>query len=217
MKKAVMFDLDGTLIHSLPDIARSMNTVLEKNGLPPHSEEAYKLFTGDGAMNLTKRAVGEAAPHLVDTVYQQYREEYALHSRELTAPYAGIQAALDELKNGGYLLMVLSNKDDADARDVVAHYFPDTAFALVQGRMDGYLVKPDPALALHMLNSLGLQRTDLWYVGDTITDMRCARNIGATSIAVTWGFQTRDMLQSVQPDYFAKDPGEMVRIILDNK
>ncbi|MDD4105311.1 MAG: HAD family hydrolase [Eubacteriales bacterium] len=213
MKKAIMFDLDGTLINTLPDIAGSMNRVLERCGVAPHPEEEYKMFTGDGALNLTKRALGKRSD-LIDTVYRQYREEYARHWRDRSAPYDGIREAFVRLTAAGFLLMVLSNKDDADAKNVVAHYFPDVSFAAVQGRTEGYNVKPDPALADLMLQEQGVNAKDLWYVGDTVTDISCAKNIGAACIAVTWGFQPREHLKGAQPDYLADAPKDMVDIIL---
>lgn len=213
MKKAVMFDLDGTLINSLVDIAGSMNRVLERNGLKAHPIEAYKLFTGDGAVNLTKRALGERSD-LVDTVYHQYREEYAAHSREKTAPYEGVPAMLKELKKNGYHIIVLSNKDNSDAENVVKYYFPDIAFDAVQGKLDGFAVKPDPSLGNLVMEKLGITADAMWYVGDTATDMKCAYNIGAESIAVTWGFQTRDVLAAAEPAHYADTPQELLGLIL---
>lgn len=213
MKKAVMFDLDGTLINSLADIAGSMNRVLERNGLPKHPVEAYKLFTGDGAMNLTLRALGDRRD-LVDTVYHQYREEYAAHSREQTAPYDGIPDVLKTLKKNGLSIIVLSNKDNSDVENVVRYYFPDISFDAVQGKMEGYAVKPDPALGNLVLERLAIAAGQLWYAGDTATDMRCAHNIGAESIAVTWGFQTREMLSQARPMHYADTPDELLRLIL---
>ncbi len=213
MKKAVMFDLDGTLIDSLADIADSMNRVLERNGLKAHPIEAYKLFTGDGAVNLAKRALGERSD-LAETVYLQYRAEYAAHSREKTKPYTGIPAMLKGLKNAGFRIIVLSNKDNSDAENVVRCYFPDIAFDAVQGKVDGFAVKPDPALGNLVMNRLGIAPDDMWYVGDTVTDMRCAQNLGAESVAVTWGFQSRNMLEKARPMHYADTPQALYDLII---
>ncbi len=216
MRNAVVFDLDGTLLNTLTDIASSMNHALEAVGLSPHEESAYKLFTGDGAVNLTKRALGDHQEHL-EKVYRLYRETYEKNSRNHTAPYDGIVPMLKELHSNGYQLMVLSNKDDGDAKAVVQHYIPEISFARVQGKIENMPVKPDPSLAFKMLNDLGVLPEQLWYVGDTATDMRCAKNIGATSVAVTWGFQTKDMLMKEEPDFFADTPEELLNIIIHNK
>ena len=216
MKKAAMFDLDGTLINSLVDIAGSMNRVLERNGLKAHPVEAYKLFTGDGALNLTRRALGERKD-LVDTVYRQYREEYAAHSRDQTKPYDGIPEMLKALKQHGFRIIVLSNKDNSDAENVVRHYFPHIVFDAVQGKLEGYNVKPDPALGNLILSKLGRRADEIWYVGDTQTDMRCARALGAESIAVTWGFQTKEMLSEAQPAHYVDSPQALSELIVGKK
>lgn len=213
MKQAVMFDLDGTLINSLADIARSMNMALEQNGLPRHPEEKYKLFTGDGAVNLARRALGERQD-MLDKVYLDYRDIYARNSRVKTAPYPGITKMLRQLNDAGIQIIVLSNKDNSDANNVVRFYFPDIVFAKVQGREEGVPVKPDPTLARRVMAELRLTPDNMWYVGDTKTDMACARNIGADGIAVTWGFQTREMLEEAKPFCFADSAEELLKILL---
>lgn len=215
MKNAILFDLDGTLLNTLTDISESMNHALKTFGLPVHEEEKYKLFTGDGAVNLTKRSIGDRQD-MLEQVYRLYRETYEQNSRVHTAPYPGIVSALKALHEKGYKLLVLSNKDDTDAKEVVKYYLPEISFTSVQGKIENMPVKPDPALAFKMLGELGIAPKELWYVGDTATDMRCARNIGAACIAVTWGFQTRDMLAAESPNYFADKPEDLPEIILTN-
>lgn len=212
-KKAVVFDLDGTLLNTLPDIAAAMNEALRANGLPEHPEQAYRLFTGDGAMNLSIRAAGEAGKDKVDAVYRLYAANYAANSRVKTAPYPGMAPALRQLHALGLRLCVLSNKDDADARQVVAHYFPDQQFAIVRGRMPGVPIKPDPAALFHMMEELGLTREELWYVGDTRTDMRCARAAGIERVGVLWGFQTREEIGEVGADHYVSTAHELVRLL----
>ena len=201
MKRAVIFDLDGTLLNTLPDIAAAMNRALMQAGLPAHPQEAYKLFTGDGAKNLTLRALGERTD-LFDDVYSYYSQDYARNSRVHTAPYPGIPDMLKTLRASGMRLCVLSNKGDSDVRQVIAHYFGDIPFAHVQGVREGGPVKPDPRGPLEVAEAVGLSSEAFWYVGDTATDMRCARNAGMESIAVTWGFQTREMIAETSPDHW---------------
>lgn len=214
MKKAAMFDLDGTLINSLPDIGGAMNKVLIDNGYKPHPLEAYKLFTGDGAVNLTKRALlGDESK--LDKVYQEYRAYYAQHSRVDTKPYEGIVETLQELEKRGMQLIVLSNKDDSDVKNVVSYYFPEISFAHVQGRVANLPIKPDPSLGKMALEKLGFSPWDVWYVGDTVTDMQTAHNLGLESVAVTWGFQTKEMLKTAAPKYFVDCPKELLPLFLD--
>lgn len=213
MKKAVIFDLDGTLINSLSDIAAAMNKVLISFGLPPHDEEKYKLFTGDGAKNLTLRALSDH-DDLFDLVYPEYCLEYGRNSRLLTAPYPGIPELLRTLSESGLQLCVLSNKGDSDVKTVVKHYFPSLNFAFIAGVREGGPVKPDPRMALEVLEALGMSREDAWYVGDTFTDMRCAANSGIESIGVGWGYQCKDMVMQGKPTLFVESVVQLGDILL---
>lgn len=213
MKKAVIFDLDGTLLNTLPDIAAAMNKALSEAGAPTHPEEAYKLFTGDGAKNLTLRALGERRD-LFDRVYAAYGAEYAKNSRVLTKPYPGVMEMLKELAQSGLKLCVLSNKDDSDVQQVIAYYFGDIPFARVQGVREGGPIKPDARYPLEVAEALNLPADDFYYVGDTRTDMRCAKNAGMESIAVTWGFQTKEMIAEAAPDHWADSSRELTFMLL---
>lgn len=213
MKQAVIFDLDGTLINSLPDIASAMNKALAQLGLPAHPQEAYKLFTGDGAKNLTLRALGGKTEHF-DPVYSFYTQEYGRNSRVNTAPYPGVVDMLKQLEAAGMQLCVLSNKGDADVQQVVAHYFPDIHFAHVQGVREGGPVKPDARGPLEVAQAIGLHPDAFWYVGDTATDMRCAKNAGMESVAVTWGFQTREMIEEAGADHWADSSQALTFLLL---
>ena len=143
MKRFVVFDLDGTLLNTIPDIAGAMNRALKRHGLPQHPNDSYKLFTGNGAKVLTQRAVGKRTD-MWQAVYQDYAQDYAAHSRVDTAPYDGIPQTLAELKRMGVHALVYSNKDDADTKDVIRHYFPGYEFLAVLGARAGIPLKPDP-------------------------------------------------------------------------
>ena len=211
-RKAVVFDLDGTLINSLSDISSAMNRVLAAFRLPVHEESAYRLFTGDGARNLTLRALGERR-EMLPQVLTAYAREYGKNSRVNTAPYAGIAQMLATLSGKGLLLCVLSNKDELDTQQVVSHYFPGQTFALVRGRRDGVPLKPDPAALLQMASQLKLTPEDFWYVGDTKTDMLCAAGAGMESIAVAWGYQTKEEIAGGKPAHYAGTPGELTALL----
>ena len=213
-KKAVVFDLDGTLINSLPDISRAMNKALAAHGRPTHEENAYKRFVGDGVYNLSLRALGEGHQQHADAVREAYSQEYAANSRVHTHPYAGIPEMLKALNEAGMQLCVLSNKDHADTLVVVAHYFPGIRFAQVRGRVDGVGIKPDPT-ALHLIaEALSLAPEDFWYVGDTQTDMRCGAAAGMERVAVLWGFQSREDLATQQPEHFVNTAEELTALWL---
>lgn len=211
MSRFVVFDLDGTLLDTVGDIAASMNAVLARFGLPQHPKEDYKRFTGNGAKNLTQRALMDRQ-ELLDAVYPAYLAEYALHSRELTQPYEGIREMLADLLAQGIQLIVYSNKDDSDAKAVIAHYFPDLPFARVLGSRRDMPLKPDPTAMEQVLSELGLQAGDGLYLGDTVMDMQCAHNLKLYAIAVGWGFQTEEQLMEESPDRLIHHPREMLEI-----
>jgi len=215
MKKAVIFDLDGTLLNTLPDIAAAMNRALAHHGLPTHPERAYRLFTGNGARILTQRALGEGrTADMEEQVYHRYAEDYAANSLVDTAPYPDIPQMLRALTEHGIPVCVFSNKDDTDVQPVVRHFFADQQLAVVRGARPGVALKPDPAAPLAIAASLGLTPADFMYVGDTQTDMRCAKNAGMDSVAVTWGFQTREEIAPGQPGQYADSAEELLAILL---
>lgn len=211
MQRFVVFDLDGTLLNTIPDIAGAMNRVLQRHGLPQHPEESYKLFTGSGVKTLTRRAVGDRQD-VWEAVYRSYALEYAAHSREGTAPYDGIPQALQALSGMGAGLIVYSNKDDADTRDVIRHFLPEQPFLAVQGARPDLPLKPDPAALEALLLQHGLNAPDGFYVGDTVVDMRCAHAAGLFAVAVTWGFQTIGMLREESPDAVIDHPSQLVAL-----
>ena len=211
MSRFVIFDLDGTLLDTVGDIAASMNAVLARFGLPQHPKEDYKRFTGNGAKILTQRALMDRQD-LLDAVYPAYLAEYAMHSRELTAPYEGIPEMLRALLAQGIRLIVYSNKDDSDAKAVIAHYFPDIPFARVLGSLRGVPLKPDPTAVEALMKELALKAEDGLYVGDTAVDMRCAHNLGIFAVAVGWGFQNEEELMGEKPDRLIHASGELLEI-----
>lgn len=214
MSRFVVFDLDGTLLDTVDDIAGSMNAVLARFGLPQHPKEDYMRFTGNGARVLAQRALGDQQ-ELLEAVYPAYLAEYAIHSRELTQPYEGIPALLKDLLAQGIQTLVYSNKDDSDTKAVVGYYFPDFPFLRVLGSRRDMPLKPDPTAMEVALDEMGLSSRDGMYVGDTVTDMQCARNLRLFSVAVGWGFQTEDELMGENPDRFIRHPKELLEIVRD--
>ncbi|MCR4886206.1 MAG: HAD family hydrolase [Clostridiales bacterium] len=212
MKKAVIFDLDGTLIHSLPDIAAAMNRALRAWGLPEHPEEAYKYMVGEGAVNLARRAVGPRADQL-ENVLGAYRADYAQNCRVRTAPYRGIPEMLEALRSREIAVCVFSNKDQPDVETVLAHYFPGFPFSAVRGRREGAPIKPDPAGALAIADGLGLSPRDFLYVGDSGTDMRCGAAAGMSTVGVLWGFRPREELDAAGAQFLIAEPAELLPLL----
>ena len=197
MYQCVLFDLDGTLLDSLADLAHSMNAVLGRLDLPQHPVKAYRYFVGDGMETLARRVL---PPERLDNAMVRetviaMRQEYAGRWAEQTRPYPGIPELLDGLANRGIGMAILSNKPDDFTREVVATLLGAWRFRVVRGvRPDG-IKKPDPAGALAIADELGLSPADFLYLGDTNTDMLTANRAGMHAVGALWGFRTREELK----------------------
>jgi phosphoglycolate phosphatase len=209
VKRAVLFDLDGTLLYTLGDLAYCTNEALHKYGYPVHAEEAYAWFVGDGAWNQVRRAMPpDAKEEEIRRVYEDYLALYQLHALERTHPYPGICRLLTGLKADGYMLAVVSNKPHARTREVIAHYFPDT-FDAVLGHQEGAPVKPDPQIVFSALSELAIRTEDAFYVGDTATDVYTAHNSHLPCAGVLWGFRGRKELKDAGAEILCADPEEL--------
>lgn len=212
MKHFIVFDLDGTLLNTLPDIATAMNRVLFRFGMPQHAIDSYKQFTGNGAKVLTQRALA-GQEEMVDHVYPAYLNEYARNSRVKTEPYEGIVDALKALHERGIALIVYSNKDNPEAQDVIRHYFPDIPFAAVVGSLPDVPLKPDPTALRDLLSELELEPADGLYVGDTVMDMQCANAVGIYAVGALWGFQSKEELEEANPAVLIEAVPDLMRVV----
>lgn len=213
--QAVVFDLDGTLLNTIDDIAESVNAALASVGLPPYTVEDYKYFVGDGVVVLIERALAPYPnkKHLQGPVLDRYLVELAQRQTGKTKPYDGIPELLAELTHRGIATAVLSNKPHGATVDVIAHYFPYHRFAAVMGKKPEYKPKPDPASLFHVLEKLGCSRDAVLYVGDTATDMQTAKNGNLTAVGCTWGFRLRDELEGAGSDHIVDRPDEILTLI----
>ena len=207
--KAVIFDLDGTLVNTLDDIAAAMNCALSQHGLPVWDVGDYRFLVGNGARVLTQRAVRDRQD-LLDQVHRAYQHQYETHSRVLSAPYPGIPRLLDELRDRGIPCCVFSNKPDADTANVIDYYFPGYPFSVVRGQLDTVPLKPDPAGALEIARHLGIPPADFAYLGDTGTDMTCAAAAGMRAFGVLWGFRGRDELVETGAEFLLESPLDLI-------
>jgi len=210
--QAVLFDLDGTLTNTLDDIADAMNRTLRRHGLPEWETDAYRYMVGNGPVLLSERAAG-SRQDLVPSVLKMYNEDYHAHNAVKTAPYPGIPELLEQLAARRLKLCVYSNKPDADAREVVSHYFPGIAFDLVRGSAPGQPMKPDPAVPLAMARQLGIDPAAFAYLGDTDVDILCAGNAGMRSFGVLWGFRDAAELTKAGAAALLKHPLELLDYI----
>ena len=212
MKKGVIFDLDGTLINSLPDISAAMNRSLAKFGLPGFEENAYKYKVGNGVIKIAERSVGEHT-ELMEDVLHAYMEDYAQNCRVNSYAYKGVREMLLGLVGRGMKVCVLSNKDQADTESVLAYYFPDVPFAAIRGRVEGVPLKPDPTGALLIARQLGLESSECWYVGDTSMDMNCGNAAQMETVGVLWGFRPREELAASGARHMICEPLELLELV----
>lgn len=195
--KCVLFDLDGTLVDSLTDLANSMNRVLIRQGFAAHPAQAYRYFVGDGIIKLVQRALPAEAQQedIIQDCAQKMRQEYALHWADTTRPYPGIAELLDTLAGRGIEMAILSNKPDELTQKVVRTLLPQWDFAAVAGARETIPRKPDPAGALRIAKLLRREPADFLYLGDTNTDMQTARAARMFAIGALWGFRTAEELK----------------------
>lgn len=216
MKKLVIFDLDGTLLDTLADLAESTNEALSLNGFPRHAIGEYKFFVGNGINKLFERALPEGAKTEanIQRVRKAFLAHYDVHNTDLSRPYPGIPALLEELQNAGVRLAVASNKYQAATCKLIAHFFPAIRFAAVLGQREGVPAKPDPAIVREILTLTGVEPADTLYVGDSGVDMQTALQGGVTACGVTWGFRPRTELDSFRPAYIADTPVQIKDYII---
>ena len=213
--KAILFDLDGTLLDTLEDLATAANRALGTLGLPAHPTDAYRVFVGDGLRTLAERILpGEQrSAAQVDALVAAFEREYSRTWNERTAPYAGVPEMLDRLTGDGYRMSVLSNKPDAFTRLCVEQLLPHWTFAPLYGQRPGVPKKPDPAAALAIAAELGLDPAEVLYLGDTATDMHTARAAGMAAVGVLWGFRSADELHAAGARHLITHPGELAPLL----
>jgi phosphoglycolate phosphatase len=194
--KAVIFDLDGTLLDTIGDLTDSMNLTLSRFGFKGHDQETYKYFIGDGIEALVQRALPpeNREEEMVARGVTAMREEYAVRWDKKTLPYPGIPELLDTLSQKGWPLSILSNKPDDSTRMVVAKLLPRWSFQVILGSRPSVPKKPDPAAALEIAGLLNMSPAHFLYLGDTGTDMKTAVRAGMFPVGVLWGFRTAQEL-----------------------
>ena len=216
MYKTVVFDLDGTLLNTIDDLADAGNRVCAARGWPQHTVEEYKYFVGNGIPKLVERFSPPEArtpDQLADTL-AAFQADYGAHLRDKTAPYPGIPALLARLKAAGVQLAVFSNKADPLARQVVADYFDTALFDAVRGALPGVPTKPAPQGTLALMQAIGADPAATLYVGDSNVDVDTAHNAGLPCCGVLWGFRTRQELTDAGAEHLAADAEELWNVIV---
>ena len=210
--KAVLFDLDGTLVDTLSDISRCLNGAMKAQGLPEHSEAVYERIIGGG---IRRELQGFVPMEQLDAVMDSYTELYEQNCAVLSQPYPGAERCLAALAGAGIRLGVITNKRDVNAKRMIPHYFPKIPMEIVWGRSAERAMKPDPASGREACNILGLMPEQVLFVGDVPeTDIRFARNVGFGCAGASWGYRSKAVLSREQPDFLADSFDEPCHWIL---
>lgn len=212
--QAAIFDLDGTILSSLDDLATSTNYALALNNMPQRTTDEVRQFVGNGARKLIERAVPQnTAVELIDKVQEDFNAHYKIHCNDQTRPYDGILDMLTVLREKGLKLAVLSNKPDFAVQEICAISF-NGYFDMVSGEIAGIKKKPDSEGVFRVTNALGVDPQKCVYIGDSDVDILTAKNSGMTSIGVDWGFRPRQLLIDTGADMIASTPEELLEMII---
>ena len=216
MYKACIFDLDGTLTDTLESLTYSVNATLKELGFPSITSEQCKSFVGSGARRLIEKALqasGDAELQYIEEAMQVYGRIFKVYCTYNVVPYEGIIELLQQLKERGMILSVLSNKPHRQTQDVVATYFEPDVFTYVQGQQDGVPRKPDPTAALLLAEQMGVLPEECVYIGDSDVDMQTGNAAGMESVGVTWGFRSKEVLEQHGAKHTIDYPLELISIM----
>ena len=215
-KRLIIFDLDGTLLNTIADIASATNAALLKLGYPTHSDSVIQSFVGNGIGKLLERALPEdkRTEENKNIIRQHFTAHYDKHNTDLSTPYPGIEEMLFTLHKAGVMLAVASNKYQIATEKLVSHYFPGIEFISVLGQRTGIPIKPDPEIVHEIMTKANVSKANTLYIGDSGVDMQTAHNSGIDAVAVSWGFRTREELLSYNPLAIVNHAEELEQLIL---
>ncbi len=213
--KLAIFDLDGTLLNTIGDLAEAANHMLALRDLPQHDYPTYCTFVGNGIMRLVERALPEElrTTEYVAAARRDFLDYYIEHIDQKTAPYAGITELLSALQARGIRLAVASNKFQAGTEKLIRAYFPEIDFEVVFGQRPDVPLKPDPAVVEEILTLTGVAREEVLYVGDSGVDMLTAHAAGVRSVGVTWGFRSREELVECAAEHIVEHAEEILSLV----
>ncbi len=213
--KAIIFDLDGTLVDSVYDIADAGNVALKTLGYPPHSYEEYRHFIGHGLRELCRKSLPEDQREeaVIDSCHRLLAAHYQAHSTDKTRLFPGMEEVLEKCRRQGLKLAVLSNKADILTQDILRRLNIHSWFKVVTGLRDGFARKPDPKGVFWVCNCLNCPKENILYVGDSAIDMQTARAAGLESVACRWGYRPEEELLNEHPDHIIRQPLELLDIL----
>lgn len=213
MKKAILFDLDGTLLNTLTDLTNSINHMLTHFNFKPKTEDEVKRLLGNGAKQLVELAIGgKVSKEDFETYYQFYDAYYQAHSEDTTAPYEGIPEVLETLKKRGYRMAVISNKQDWAVKQLIEKIFPGV-FEVALGVTEDGIKKPDPRMIEKVLSMMNLKASDAYMIGDSEADVETGKNANMEVIACLWGFRDMKDLAPLKPEFIVGKPYDILKVI----
>ncbi len=213
--KAAIFDMDGTILDTIDDIANSVNYSLKKYGFGERTLEDILSFVGNGIHRTLEKSVPPGtADSVVDILFDCYNEHYKVNCAVNTRPFDGIKEVIEELRKAGVYTAVVSNKEDRDAK-VLSDMFFGGLFDCVVGRKKNTRRKPYPDSTLDVLSHLGISTREALYIGDSEVDYETAKNASVDVALVTWGFRKESFLSAFEPNYLVKIPNEILKIMLE--
>jgi phosphoglycolate phosphatase len=215
MPKLIIFDLDGTLLNTIEDLANSVNYALEQHHFPTHPIDSYNFFVGNGVNKLLERALPEAkrSADMISMLKVDFIKHYSVHSEEYTKSYNGISELLQKLYKDGFQLAVASNKIHSATVELVNRFFPEIKFTAVFGQRDGFPVKPNPGILEEIIEIAGVEKSEVLYVGDSGVDVATAYNAKVPFVGVLWGFRPRKELEEIGATRFVETTKELYEII----
>jgi len=213
--KAILFDLDGTLLNTLDDLGDAANRILAAKGFPTHTLDEYRYFIGDGTAMLITRALPEEqrSDDTIRACLEAFRQDYARNWKAKTRPYDGVTEMLDELAARGLKMAVLSNKSHEFTKRCVADLLPDWPFNVVLGERHAFPLKPDPAGALEVAKRLNIPPPEFLYLGDSAVDMKTAIASGMFPVGVLWGFRPAQELEENGAQALIERPSEVLNLL----
>lgn len=213
--QAAIFDLDGTLLDTLADLAAAVNRVLGRRGFPQHDVDAYRWFVGEGSAVLIERALPaqERVPERIQACLQELLDDYGRNWHHRTRPYDGIPELLQALAKRHVAMSVVTNKPHRFAALMITHYFEKTAFHDVLGQRDGVPKKPDPYQALAAARGMGAAPENCIFLGDSAVDMQTARRAGMVAVGAGWGFRPESELRDAGAGHVIGHPSELVALL----
>lgn len=211
---SIIFDLDGTLLDTLQDIAETGNAVLAQHGFPIHPHEEYKHFVGDGLSILMQRITPPGTKtQLIERCCQLFLLLYSDNWSNNCRPYKGVEGMLAAIKEKGVNMSVLSNKPHAFTKLFVDRFFSGMSFSFVLGQREGFAKKPDPTIALDIAKKMKTYPSEMFFVGDTATDIQTGKASGMMTVGVTWGFRSANELHAENPDILINNPMELLQYV----